>query len=113
MSRVTTSSAQVLLLKNSRYSLIQLISYSHPKISKPLLIPTVEPSMDEADKLYENTFPYARNTLKDPKLHHIANEKTIVNLYTKYATTNSVRNETCPSIFINWFQFRFIIIFLQ
>ena len=61
-------------------------------------------SLEYYDKLYEKSFPYTKNTLKDPKLHHIANEKSIVNLYTKYASRKSIQNVTCISmkqIFIN------------
>ena len=55
-------------------------------------------SLEYYDKLYEKSFPYTKHTLKDPKLHHIANEKLIVNLYTKYASSKSIQNVTCISM---------------
>lgn len=48
-------------------------------LTKPL-------TMDEYDLLYEQTYPYVNSTLKMKKFNHLANEKKLLNLYTKYET---------------------------
>lgn len=51
-----------------------------PKVvTKPL-------TMDDYDLLYEQTYPYVNSTLKMKKFKHLANEKKLLNLYTKYET---------------------------
>lgn len=48
-----------------------------------------------ADREYERTFPYVKNTLKIKGLSHIANEKAILNLYTEYRSKRRVVNVDC------------------
>ena len=54
--------------------------------------------IDIADNVYETSFPYTRHTLKDPTLHHIANEKSIFNLYTHYHSNVYLRSVPCWSM---------------
>ena len=113
MNRILTSSIEYLQFLICSNSLIRLSDYyhlqNHPSIKREL----AEQSIEEADKLYEKSFPYTKHTLKDPKLHHIANEKAIVNLYTKYATTRTIRDISCSSNLSIMVLIRFIIILLQ
>lgn len=59
---------------------------------------TIESSINYYDRVYEKSFPYTRNTLKNPMLHHIANEKSIVNLYTHYSSNKTIQHSLCSSI---------------
>lgn len=101
-----------LLFFINSYTLIRLSDYYHLQNSPYINSDLSEQSFEEADTLYEKTFPYTEHTLKDSKLHHIANEKAIVNLYTKYSSTKTIRNITCSSNLSIFILVRFIFILL-